>query len=45
MQDLELDRLFVVYPGSLAYPIAEKISVLPINRFAETNLVDLLSLS
>jgi len=29
MLDLELDRLFVVYPGTLTYPIAEHITGLP----------------
>ena len=43
LQDLELDRLFVVYPGALAYPLAEKITVLPITRLADP--VDLLNLT
>lgn len=30
LEDLELDQLFIIYPGSLAYPIAEKVSTLPI---------------
>lgn len=44
MQDLELDRLFVVYPGPLAYPIAEKISALPINLLADSASVNLLNM-
>lgn len=28
--DLGLDRLFVIYPGNLRYPLAEKISAVPI---------------
>ncbi len=30
LEDLELDQLFITYPGNLAYPIAEKVSALPI---------------
>lgn len=45
MQDLELDRLFVVYPGPLLYPIAENITGLPITRLADPGPIDLLSLS
>ena len=44
MQDLELDRLFVVYPGTLAYQIAEKISALPINYLAESTPVNLINM-
>jgi predicted AAA+ superfamily ATPase len=44
MQDLELDRLFVVYPGTLTYPIAEKISALPINYLAESTPVNLINM-
>lgn len=44
MQDLELDRLFVVYPGTLAYPMADKISALPIAYLAEPAPVNLLNL-
>jgi len=29
MEDLELDRLDVLYPGKQAYPLAEKITVVP----------------
>lgn len=32
MQDLELDKLVVVYPGSQPYPLAEKINVLPLAK-------------
>jgi predicted AAA+ superfamily ATPase len=42
LQDLELDRLLVVYPGPLAYPMAEKISALPITRLANPEGVDLM---
>jgi predicted AAA+ superfamily ATPase len=30
LADLELDHLFVIYPGALAYPLAERISALPL---------------
>ncbi len=30
LADLQLDHLFVVYPGHLAYPLAEQVSVLPL---------------
>ena len=44
LQDLELDRLIVVYPGSLAYPIGERVSALPITRLASPEPMDLLNL-
>ena len=44
MQDLELERLFVIYPGPLSYPIAENISTLPIQAVANTTLIDLMSM-
>jgi len=34
LEDLELDQLFVIYPGAAAYPIAEKVSALPISSIA-----------
>ncbi|MFH1908273.1 MAG: ATP-binding protein [Chloroflexota bacterium] len=34
LEDLELDQLFIVYPGNLAYPIADKVSALPISSIA-----------
>ena len=30
LRDLELDHLWVVYPGDEAYPLDERISVLPV---------------
>jgi predicted AAA+ superfamily ATPase len=35
MEDLELDRLFVIYPGKTAYPLGEKVNVLPLSSIAE----------
>jgi hypothetical protein len=32
MQDLELDKLVVVYPGSQPYSLAEGINVVPLAR-------------
>lgn len=32
LQDLKLDRLFVIYPGKQEYDIDEKIAAIPINR-------------
>ncbi len=34
LEDLELDQLFVVYPGTLAYPIADRVSALPVSSVA-----------
>lgn len=30
LEDLKLDHLFVIYPGALAYPLAKRISALPL---------------
>lgn len=30
LEDLKLDHLFVIYPGALAYPLAQRISALPL---------------
>lgn len=29
MADLQLDRLFVIYPGTLRYPLADKVDCVP----------------
>lgn len=34
LEDLELDRLWVVYPGSEAYDLHEKVSVIPLSAVA-----------
>ncbi len=31
LEDLELDQLLVVYPGNLAYPLADKVGALPLS--------------
>ncbi len=35
VQDLTLEKLWVIYPGELRYPIAEKIEVIPISSIGE----------
>jgi predicted AAA+ superfamily ATPase len=35
LDDLGLDHLWVVYPGDRAYPLAEKVSTLPLSRIGE----------
>ncbi len=35
MEDLQLDKLIVFYPGEKAYPISERIEVLPLSRLAD----------
>jgi predicted AAA+ superfamily ATPase len=35
LEDLNLDHMFVVYPGKTAYPLGEKINVLPLSSIAE----------
>jgi len=32
MQDLQLEHLWIVYPGDRAYPLSDKISVLPLKQ-------------
>ena len=44
MQDLELERLFVIYPGPLSYPLAENISTLTIQAAVNTTLINLMNL-
>jgi uncharacterized protein len=35
LDDLNLDRLIVLYPGDKAYPLAEKVAVVPLVRLAQ----------
>jgi len=35
LQDLKLDRLFIIYPGDQEYEIDDKIAVLSINRISD----------
>ncbi len=35
IEDLSLDHLWVVYPGSKAYPLARNITVIPLGEFAK----------
>jgi predicted AAA+ superfamily ATPase len=39
MEDLELDRLLVVYPGKTAYPLGEKINVIPLTSIASIEVM------
>jgi len=36
VEDLELERLWVVYPGKSAYTLSEKIQVLPLADVRDT---------
>lgn len=36
LEDLRLDKLIVFYPGEKAYPLAERIDVMPLIRLADT---------
>ena len=38
MQDLKLERLWIVYPGNEAYDLDERISVLPVGDVPHVNL-------
>jgi hypothetical protein len=44
LEDLELDRLFVIYPGNLAYPIADKVMALPLVTIGNVEPINLLRL-
>lgn len=37
LEDLELERLFVIYPGSLAYPVADKVMAVPLTSLASAS--------
>lgn len=44
LDDLQLDRLVVLYPGDRAYPLAERIQVVPLVQLADPiKITDLLS--
>lgn len=34
LQDLALERLWVVYPGTIGYPLGDRVTVLPISGVA-----------
>lgn len=40
LNDLRLDRVFVIYPGKTAYPLSEKVEVLPLSSV--TKLADMI---
>ena len=35
MRDLHLDHLWVVYPGSVEYPIADDVTVIPVAKLRD----------
>ena len=35
LEDLELDRIFVIYPGKLSFPIADQVTALSISVLGE----------
>lgn len=37
LADLDLDHLVVVYPGARAYPLAERVTVLPLGQLTQEN--------
>ena len=37
LEDLELDRIYVIYPGTLSYPIADQVTALPISELGKTD--------
>ena len=41
LEDLDLEQLVVLYPGPKAYPLAERVRVVPITRLAESDARDL----
>lgn len=41
LEDLELERLFVIYPGTVAYPLAERVMALPLAALTTGSLFDL----
>lgn len=38
LEDLKLDHLWVVYPGTLRYPMTEKITALPLREIYQIEL-------
>jgi predicted AAA+ superfamily ATPase len=39
VEDLQLDKLLVFYPGEKAYPLAERIDVIPLIRLADSDKI------
>jgi len=35
IQDLQLDQLYIIYPGVTSYPLLENVTVIPLNDFEE----------
>jgi predicted AAA+ superfamily ATPase len=38
LEDLELDHLYVIYPGTLAYPIEQNVSALPVSSLPNLHI-------
>lgn len=38
MTELKLDQLTVIYPGSISYPLAERVTVVPLKEYLEASL-------
>jgi len=36
LEDLELDRILVIYPGTLSFPIADRVTALPISELGKS---------
>jgi hypothetical protein len=43
IDDLNLEQLWIVYPGEHAYAIDDKISVMPLSKLGELNSASSLS--
>jgi hypothetical protein len=37
LEDLELDRIFVIYPGTLSFPIVDRVTALSISELGKTD--------
>ena len=37
LEDLELEKIFVIYPGTLAFPIADRVTALPVSELGNIN--------
>jgi hypothetical protein len=36
LEDLELEKIFVIYPGNLTFQIADRVTALPISELGKT---------
>jgi predicted AAA+ superfamily ATPase len=42
MEDLQLDRLIVFYPGEKAYPLTDRIEVVPLASLADVDKISII---